>query len=425
MSIHLKNGNVVLSDEIRNMDLWIDQARVWFQPPSSLMDQTIDCTGLTITPGLIDPHVHFREPGYCAKETIATGSYAAAHGGYTTVMTMPNLDPVPDDINHLKLQLDLIQSTACIHVIPYGSISVNQKGMGRLSDMRSMKDHVVGFSDDGVGVQDETLMLQAMKTAVALNKPIVAHCEANALLTPHGCIHDGHAALRFGYPGISSASEYTQIQRDIELARLTHCHYHVCHVSTKESVALIKKAKKEGVNISCEVTPHHLLLNEDDIHMDDGRFKMNPPLRSKADQQALLNGLLDGTIDCIATDHAPHTMEEKSKGLYGSAMGIVGLETSFPLLFTYLVKTNILTLHQLIDKMSTTPSQLFQLDKGVIQDGTIADLAIFDLNHHSSIDPSSFYSKGRSTPFEHWDVDGKTIMTMVDGKILQFDPEVG
>ena len=419
MAILLKQGNVLFDGKTSIMDLYIDQGKVWFKSNDTMqIDQTIDCSGLTILPGLIDPHVHLRDPGFTHKETIASGTRAAAAGGYTTIFTMPNLDPVPDDLDHLTVQLNTIKNHAVVHVIPHGSITKDQKGEGQLADMESMKDHVVGFSDDGVGVQSDALMQQAMEKATSLNKLIIAHCEDNTLLIPHGCVHDGNVAKRFGLPAISSASEYMQIKRDLRLSQVTGCAYHVCHVSTKESVALIRQAKHDGINVTAEVTPHHLLLNESMIYKDDGCFKMNPPLRSFDDQYALLEGLLDGTIDMIATDHAPHTYDEKSKGLYGSAMGIVGLETAFALLYTYLVKTNILTLDQLINKMSVNVAKRFMIDGGTIHHGGRGDLVIMDLTKRYRIDASSFYSMGHSTPFDGWDVYGQTMMTFVNGQLV-------
>ena len=375
--------------------------------------EVIDATGLHVVPGLIDVHVHFREPGFAYKETIATGSAAAACGGYTTVCPMPNLKPVPDTKAHLEEQLEIIRRTAAVKVIPYGTITRGQMGRGELSEMAAMKRDVVGFSDDGRGVQEEGDMLQAMKLASSLGKPIVAHCEVNSLLNG-GYIHDGEYARLHGHRGICSESEWRQVERDIALARRTGCQYHVCHVSTKESVELVRRAKAEGLRVSCETAPHYLVLTDMDLQ-EEGRFKMNPPIRSAADRDALLRGLQDGTIDVIATDHAPHSAEEKSRGLKGSAFGIVGLETAFPVLYKYLVLEGKLTLERLFEVMSVLPGRLFGLG-GLLTVGAPADVAIFDLEARYKVDPSTFRSMGHATPFEGWEVQGRCVMTLVDGR---------
>ena len=375
--------------------------------------EVIDATGLHVVPGLIDVHVHFREPGFAYKETIATGSAAAACGGYTTVCPMPNLKPAPDTKAHLEEQLEIIRRTAAVKVIPYGTITRGQMGRGELSEMAAMKRDVVGFSDDGRGVQEEGDMLQAMKLASSLGKPIVAHCEVNSLLNG-GYIHDGEYARLHGHRGICSESEWRQVERDIALARRTGCQYHVCHVSTKESVELVRRAKAEGLRVSCETAPHYLVLTDMDLQ-EEGRFKMNPPIRSAADRDALLRGLQDGTIDVIATDHAPHSAEEKSRGLKGSAFGIVGLETAFPVLYKYLVLEGKLTLERLFEVMSVLPGRLFGLG-GLLTVGAPADVAIFDLEARYKVDPSTFRSMGHATPFEGWEVQGRCVMTLVDGR---------
>ncbi len=357
-------------------------------------------------PGFCDVHVHFREPGFLHKETILTGSHAAARGGYTAVCTMPNLSPVPDDLSHLQEQLDAIARSAVINVIPYGSITVGEKGQS-LSDMTAMAPFVIGFSDDGVDVRSDSLMRSAMECAAKLGKPIVAHCEIKA--PDHGYIHAGKYAREHGHKGISSESEYLQVKRDIALAAETGCTYHVCHISTKESVALIREAKKNGVNITCETGPHYLVLDESHLQ-EDGRFKMNPPLRAAADREALLEGLLDGTIDMIATDHAPHSAEEKSKGLAGSAFGIVGLETAFPVLYTKLVRPGILTLEKLIDLMAMAPRRRFGIPLG-------QDFSIWDLSITETVDPETFLSKGRATPFAGETLHGKNLCTVYRGQI--------
>ncbi len=375
--------------------------------------EVIDATGLYVVPGLIDVHVHFREPGFAYKETIATGSAAAACGGYTTVCPMPNLKPAPDTKAHLEEQLEIIRRTAAVKVIPYGTITRGQMGRGELSEMAAMKRDVVGFSDDGRGVQEEGDMLQAMKLASSLGKPIVAHCEVNSLLNG-GYIHDGEYARLHGHRGICSESEWRQVERDIALARRTGCQYHVCHVSTKESVELVRRAKAEGLRVSCETAPHYLVLTDMDLQ-EEGRFKMNPPIRSAADRDALLRGLQDGTIDVIATDHAPHSAEEKSRGLKGSAFGIVGLETAFPVLYKYLVLEGKLTLERLFEVMSVLPGRLFGLG-GLLTVGAPADVALFDLEARYKVDPSTFRSMGHATPFEGWEVQGRCVMTLVDGR---------
>lgn len=361
-----------------------------------------------ILPGFCDVHVHLREPGFSYKETILSGSRAAARGGYTAVCTMPNLDPVPDTLPHLQEQLALIRHDACIHVYPYGAITAGEKGE-RLACLHELSPHVVAFSDDGRGVQDPEIMRQAMEKAKELGKTIVAHCEDNALLHG-GYIHDGSYAKAHGHRGICSESEWGQIQRDLELVRETGCAYHVCHISTKESVALIRQAKQDGLNVTCETAPHYLLLDEADLQ-EHGDFKMNPPLRTQKDRHALLDGILDGTIDMIATDHAPHSPEEKSRGLEKSAFGIVGIETAFPLLYTYLVKPGILSMQRLVELLCIAPRSRFGIPMG-------CDYSVWDLDAAYSIDPNEFLSKGRSTPFRDYPVFGRCIATVCDGKIV-------
>ena len=368
-----------------------------------------------VFPGFCDVHVHFREPGFSYKETIATGSLAAARGGYTAVCTMPNLNPVPDSIEHLKLQRDIIDRTACIHVYPYGAITVGEKG-DALADLEGMAPDVVGFSDDGRGVQSEVTMRQAMLRAKALGKPIVAHCEDNSLLRG-GYIHQGSYASAHGHRGICSESEWRQIERDLKLVKKTGVSYHVCHVSAKESVALIRQAKAEGLDVTCETGPHYLVM-DDSMLREDGRFKMNPPLRSKEDQEALITGILDGTVDMIATDHAPHSAEEKAKGLEKSAFGIVGIETAFPILYTYLVKPGILTLEKLVQLLCVNPRKRFGIDFG-------CDYSVWDLEETYAIDPAQFLSMGKATPFEGWQVSGKCLATVCDGKLVYRSTSVG
>ena len=361
-----------------------------------------------IVPGLCDVHVHFREPGFSYKETIASGSAAAAHGGYTAVCTMPNLDPVPDSAEHLQVQLDAIKRGAAIKVLPYGAITVGEKGE-KLADMEAMSDKVCAFSDDGKGVQNDEMMREAMTAAKRLGKIIAAHCEENFLLFG-GYIHDGEYAKAHGHRGISSASEYKQIERDLRLAEETGCAYHVCHISTKESVELIRQAKARGVYVTCETAPHYLVLCDEDMQ-EDGRFKMNPPLRSREDKKALIEGIKDGTIDMIATDHAPHSAEEKGRGLEKSLMGVVGLETAFPVLYTELVMKNIITLDRLVELMSFKPKERFGID-------TNNDFAVFDISEAYKIDPENFLSMGRATPFAGREVFGRCLLTVHNGKVV-------
>ena len=361
-----------------------------------------------IVPGLCDVHVHFREPGFSYKETIASGSAAAAHGGYTAVCTMPNLDPVPDSAEHLQVQLDAIERGAAIKVLPYGAITVGEKGE-KLADMEAISDKVCAFSDDGKGVQNDEMMRDAMTAAKRLGKIIVAHCEDNSLLFG-GYIHDGEYAKAHGHRGISSASEYKQIERDLRLAEETGCAYHVCHISTKESVELIRQAKARGINVTCETAPHYLVLCDEDMQ-EDGRFKMNPPLRSREDKEALIEGIKDGTIDMIATDHAPHSAEEKGRGLEKSLMGVVGLETAFPVLYTELVTKNIITLDRLVELMSFKPKERFGID-------TKNDFAVFDIGEAYKINPEDFLSMGRATPFAGREVFGRCLLTVHNGKVV-------
>ena len=361
-----------------------------------------------IVPGLCDVHVHFREPGFSYKETIASGSAAAAHGGYTAVCTMPNLDPVPDSAEHLQVQLDAIKRGAAIKVLPYGAITVGEKGE-KLADMEAMSDKVCAFSDDGKGVQNDEMMREAMTAAKRLGKIIAAHCEDNSLLFG-GYIHDGEYARMHGHRGISSASEYRQIERDLRLAEETGCAYHVCHISTKESVELIRQAKARGVNVTCETAPHYLVLCDEDMQ-EDGRFKMNPPLRSREDKKALIEGIKDVTIDMMATDHAPHSAEEKGRGLEKSLMGVVGLETAFPVLYTELVMKNIITLDRLVELMSFKPKERFGID-------TNNDFAVFDISEAYKIDPEDFLSMGRATPFAGREVFGRCLLTVHNEKVV-------
>ena len=367
-----------------------------------------------IVPGFADVHVHLREPGFSYKETIASGTAAAARGGYTLVCPMPNLEPVPDSPEHLTRELDLIKEQARVQVVPYGAITLGEKGKS-LVDYSALADKVAAFSDDGKGIQEESIMREAMVRIKAAGKGIAAHCEDESLLRG-GYIHDGVYAREHGHKGICSESEWRPIKRDIQLVRQTGCPYHVCHVSAKESLELIRRAKAEGLPVTCETGPHYLVFCEEDLQ-EDGRFKMNPPLRSREDKAALLAALKDGTIDAIATDHAPHSAEEKSRGLAGSAMGIVGLETAFPVLYTRLVKTGWLTLEELLAFFTTKPRRIFGLPGGEIRQGEKADLTAVDLNASYRVDPAKFLSKGRSTPFEGMEVWGEILLTIAQGEI--------
>ncbi|MBR4443816.1 MAG: dihydroorotase [Clostridia bacterium] len=370
--------------------------------------------GCYLMPGFVDVHVHLREPGFSYKETIASGTGAAARGGFTTVCPMPNLDPVPDSAETLEAQLFLIRRDAVVRVVPYGAITRGEKGE-RLSDLAAMAPYVCGFSDDGKGVQSAALMKEAMLRAKSLGRIIAAHCEDNSLLNG-GCIHDGEYARCHGYAGISSASEWRAVERDLRLVEETGCAYHVCHVSTKESVALIRAAKRQGLDVTCETAPHYLAL-DDSMLEEDGRFKMNPPIRSRSDREALIGGLLDGTVDMIATDHAPHSADEKSRGLKGSLMGVVGLETAFPVLYTELVKTNVLPLERLVALMSANPARRFGFRSG-LDEGMPADFTVFDLNSEYAVDPDDFLSRGRATPFDGKRVFGECLMTVCGGRIV-------
>ena len=366
-----------------------------------------DCE-YAVFPGFCDVHVHFREPGFSYKETIETGSKASARGGYTAVCTMPNLNPVPDCAAHLEMQLELIRNNAVIHVYPYGAITVGQQGE-QLAELEALAPDVIAFSDDGKGIQSEEMMRQAMLLAKKMDKIIVAHCEVNDLLNG-GYIHDGEYARLHGHKGICSASEYEQIDRDLRLAEEIGCKYHVCHISTKESVELIRRAKARGVDVTCETAPHYLVMNDMDLQ-EDGRFRMNPPIRSEEDRLALVQGICDGTIDMIATDHAPHSVEEKSKGLPGSAFGIVGIETAFQVMYTYLVKPGIITLERLIELLADNPRKRFNIPLG-------ADFTVWKLDEEVTIDPSEFISMGKATPFAGWKVYGQCQMTVCDGKVV-------
>ncbi|MUK89511.1 dihydroorotase [Ornithinibacillus sp. L9] len=422
MNILLKNVKRLLPNEkMESCDVLIEEGKVKEISSSitNLVDQVIDGNDkLLVLPGFIDVHIHLREPGGEHKETIVTGTKAAARGGFTTVCAMPNTNPVPDQPEKVRHLLEKIKENAVVRVLPYASITKNLKGeeLTHIKEIAEI-DQVFAFTDDGVGIQTADHMLRAMKEAAACNKAIVAHCEDNSIVYG-GVVHDGEVSKRLNLPGIPSLSESVQIARDVLLAEAAGCHYHVCHVSTKESVRVIRDAKKAGIHVTAEVTPHHLLLNEEFITENNANYKMNPPLRSKADQEALLEGLLDGTIDFIATDHAPHTEGEKEVGMHDAPFGIVGLETAFSLLYTYLVEPGKVTLNQLVDWLTIKPATVFNLPYGRLAEGEIADLTLVDLTGGIKLDKNSFYSKGKNTPFHNWEVSGLPVVTIVEGKIV-------
>lgn len=413
--IVLKGGRVFSGGKSFEADVVVCGDRITEVTPEAAIlpgDKVVDCRGRWVTAGLVDLHVHLREPGFSSKETIATGTAAAAHGGFTTVCAMPNLEPAPDSLENLRRETEIIERDAVVKVLPYATITRRRAGR-EIVDFAALKPYVAAFSDDGSGVQDDDMMLAAMRAAAANDCIIAAHCEVNSLLHG-GYIHDGAYAAAHGHKGISSESEWRQIERDIKLAEQTGCRYHVCHISTKESVALIRDAKRSGVRITCETGPHYLTMCDADLR-EEGRFKMNPPIRSAADRDALIEGAQDGTIDVIATDHAPHTAEEKSRGLAGSAMGVVGLETSFAVIYTKLVMAGIISPERMIELMAEAPRRIFALGGGLAA-GEKADIAVFDLDNEFTVDPATFLSKGRSTPFEGWRLHGQTILTLVDGR---------
>ena len=420
MTALFKNATVFYQNRLQKLDIFVKNGLIveiseTIAAHSGI--RVVDCRNDHIFPGFTDVHVHLREPGFSYKETIQSGTLAAAHGGYTTVCAMPNLNPVPDCAKNLAVQLDLIKKNAVIRVIPYGAVTKGELGK-ELSDMASMAGDVVGFSDDGHGVQSDEMMAVAMQEAKQLQKPIVAHCEINHLLNG-GYIHQGVYAQQHGHKGICSESEYGQVARDIDCVRRTGCKYHVCHVSTKESVELIRRAKADGLDVSGETAPHYLVLCEEDLQ-EDGRFKMNPPLRSKQDKQALIKGIQDGTIEVIATDHAPHSAAEKSRGLAKSAMGIVGLETAFSVLYTHLVRNGVITLESLVTLLSTKPNKRF--DVGTVFDvGNAADFCLYDLDDSYTINPETFCSMGRATPFAGQTVYGRCKLTVCNGEIVWRD----
>lgn len=422
MSYLLKNAFVYTGNTFSKLDLLIERDIIKtireFIPKTTEI-QVFDFFNKYIFPGFADIHVHLREPGFSYKETIKSGTLAAARSGYTALGAMPNLKPVPDSVSNLRLQLEKIRSDAVVSVYPYGAITLGEEGR-QLSDMEGMADDVIGFTDDGKGVQNDNIMHEAMKKAKALGKVIAAHCEDDTLLYG-GYIHEGAYAKEHGHIGIPSESEWRQVKRDIALARETGCAYHVCHISTKESVELIRRAKEEGLDVSCETAPHYLLLH-DGLLRDEGRFRMNPPIRSYDDMLALVEGIQDGTIDMIATDHAPHSEEEKSGGLRDSLNGITGLECAFPILYSGLVKTRKISLETLIERMSLAPKKRFNLPAADgIKEGGRADITVYDLEAEYVIDSNNFMSMGKSTPFDGYKVNGKCLFTMVAGKIVWED----
>ena len=411
MDILFKNAQVFRNGVFVRSDALVSGGRLSLScgevPPASVADGRDIC----ILPGFADVHVHLREPGFSYKETIRTGSMAAARGGYTTICPMPNLDPVPDDLDTLRQEMEIIERDAVIRVVPYGAITKGEKGEA-LADLDAMAPYVCAFSDDGRGVQSAEMMLTAMRKAKRLGKLIAAHCEDNSLLRG-GYIHDGEYARAHGHRGICSESEWGPIERDARLAEKSGCAYHVCHVSSAESVEVIRRAKARGVDITCETAPHYLVLN-DSMLQEDGRFKMNPPIRSEADRQALIAGILDGTVDMIATDHAPHSAEEKGRGLAGSLMGIVGLETAFPVLYTELVKTGVMPFEALVRLLTDNPRRRFGLDGE-------GGFTVFDLGADYTVDPAEFLTMGRATPFEGRRVFGRCLMTVCAGRVVWQD----
>lgn len=413
----LSGATIHTADRSVQGDILIDQGRIVSvspKAPQAADAVVIQLNGFDLFPGFVDVHVHLREPGFSYKETMKSGTLAAARGGFTTVCAMPNLNPAPDSRETLAAQQAIIRGQALVRVHPYGCITQGELGE-RLADLEALAPQVVAFSDDGKGVQADGIMEEAMRQVKELGGIIAAHCEDERLLKG-GYIHEGAYAKAHGHRGICSESEWGQVARDLELVRATGCRYHVCHVSTKESVDLIRRAKAEGLDVSCETAPHYLLLSDADLQ-EDGRFKMNPPIRSAEDQRALREGLLDGTVDMIATDHAPHSAEEKAGGLEKSLMGVVGLETAFPLLYTELVKTGFCSLEQLLLWMQLRPMRRFGIGSA-LEAGAPADLTVFDLHHPYVIDPAEFVSQGRATPFAGRTVWGRCKLTIVDGQIV-------
>ena len=435
MATLFTNAQVFTRDGLQKKDVLLDGhvLRINHSAVENKIEEKIDLDGLFLFPGFVDVHVHFREPGFSYKETIRTGSYAAARGGYTAVCTMPNLKPVPSTLANLQEELDIIKRDSVIHIYPIGAITMEQTGRGELSNIEEIAPYVAAFSDDGKGIQEENLMRRAMERIGAAGKFITAHCENEKELRSGGCIHDGEYSKIHGHVGINSASEYSEVERDIRLAAETGTRFHVCHVSAKESVELIREGKKKGVKVTAETAPHYLIFTDMDLE-EDGKWKMNPPIRSKEDRHALLTGLKDGTIDCIITDHAPHSKEEKSKGLEHSAFGIVGLETCFHAMYRYLVmqdperpdsKTGAITLEKLLELMCVNPRKIFNIPgPQYIEDNCEADFVIMDLNRVYKVDTNKFLSMGKSTLFDGMEVQGETVATYVGGRKI-YDREKG
>lgn len=418
-SIFIKGANVLTDKGFKICNVLIENGEIKEVSEISPYDfkgETIIAAGLLLIPSLVDMHVHLREPGFSYKETISTGSEAAAAGGFTTVCPMPNLNPAPDSLKNLKVQLDIIDKTSRVNVLPYATITMGRNGK-ELADYNALAPYVAGFSDDGSGVQSETIMRKAMEGIAKTGKILAAHCEVESLLKG-GYIHDGEYAIKHKHKGINSESEWKEVERDIKLSEETGCRLHICHISTKESVDLVRKAKQKGLKVTCETVPHYLTFNDNDLE-EDGRFKMNPPIRSKEDQEALRQGVIDGTIDVIATDHAPHSKEEKSRGLEKSAMGVVGLETAFPAVYTTMVASGLMPLEKLIDVMAVTPRRLLGLpDMPYIKTGMSANLVLVDLNETFTVNPGDFKSMGRATPYEGLNLKGKIKMTIYNGNTV-------
>ncbi len=404
-------GTGLIKADVLMGDGVIKAVEPWIEAPWA---QVFPAEGLIISPGFVDLHVHLREPGFFYKETVKTGTLAAAAGGFTTVCAMPNVNPVPDCPEALEKQLDIIRREALVEVIPYGAITKGEKGL-ELADIGEMAPYCAGFSDDGKGVQASDMMERAMERVARAGSLIAAHCEEESLIPKGGCVHDGLAAGRYGLPGIPSKSEWLPIQRDLELVEKTGARYHVCHVSAKESVELIRKARKKGLPVTCECTPHQIMLCDEDIGEDDGRFKMNPPLRGREDRAAILEGLLDGTIGIIATDHAPHSREEKSRGLAGSVFGVIGLETALGVCYTALVKPGRMTLEELLNKLTKNPAALLHRE-AVLKPGVRADVTVLDTEKVWRVEPEEFRSMGRATPFAGMELTGKVMATFYGGK---------